>query len=141
MLMQQFCDATGLSRDTVRFYVRQGLLRPAVGTATGGTSRNRYQVFDAGHVERARVIRTAQALGFSLREVAALARTYEQEGLTSARRAAILREHLSGLDARLALLTSMRAYVHAKMIWLQDGARGPEPCLPESTSNAPPWAT
>ena len=55
MLIKGFCEATGLSRDTVRFYVRRGLLSPAIGSGAG----NRYQVFDAAQVERAKVIKAA----------------------------------------------------------------------------------
>lgn len=66
MLIGESTRVTGLSRDPVRCYVRRGLLQPAIGA--GGT--NRYQSFDADPVERALIIRNAQALGFTLREIA-----------------------------------------------------------------------
>jgi MerR family transcriptional regulator, copper efflux regulator len=37
MLISEFTRATGLSRDTVRFYVRRGLLAPLAGNK-GGSS-------------------------------------------------------------------------------------------------------
>ena len=64
-----FARASGLSRDTVRFYVRRGLLTPLAGNKCGS---NPYQVFTGEHVQMARTIRMAQSLGFSLREIAAL---------------------------------------------------------------------
>jgi DNA-binding transcriptional MerR regulator len=135
MLIQEFCRATGLGRDTVRFYVKRGLLTPAVGAVRGGSPggpvpgvpSNRYQVFDAAQVERARLIREAQALGFTLAEIAALAAAYERGALTAARRAEVLRAHLAALDARAARLDVLRDYLGAKLRWVEAGERGAAP--------------
>ena len=70
MLISEFARRAGMSIDTVRFYIRKGLLAPATG-AKGGS--NPYQIFTEAHLEGARIIRMAQGLGFSLREIAALA--------------------------------------------------------------------
>jgi|CXWL01.1.fsa_nt_gi DNA-binding transcriptional MerR regulator len=56
----------GVSLSTVRYYEREGLLRP-----DGRTSGN-YRVFGAEAVERLRFIRAAQASGFSLADVKTL---------------------------------------------------------------------
>jgi MerR family copper efflux transcriptional regulator len=68
MLISEFARATGLTRDTVRFYVRRGLLTPAT-NAKGG--RHPYQSFTAADVQAAKIIRSAQSLGMSLKEIAA----------------------------------------------------------------------
>lgn len=125
MLIQEFCRASGLSRDTVRFYVKHGLLRPSV--APG----NRYRVFDEAQVERARLIRSAQALGFTLREISALGAAYERDGLPPARRAEVLRDQLARLDARAAQLDAVRGYLAAKLRWVEAGEAGPPPRLGE----------
>jgi DNA-binding transcriptional MerR regulator len=135
MLIQEFCRTTGLGRDTVRFYVKRGLLTPAVGSAPRGSQgssaravpSNRYQVFDAAQVERARLIREAQALGFTLAEIAALAASYERGALTAARKAEVLRAHLAALDARAARLDALRAHLGAKLRWVEGGERGAAP--------------
>lgn len=127
MLIHQFCEATGLSRDTVRFYVKRGLLTPSIGA---GQSTNRYQVFDLSQVERARLIRAAQGLGFTLTEIAALAKAYEDGALTRARRAEVLREHLAALDERAARLRAVRSYLSAKLRWVESGERGAPPATP-----------
>jgi MerR family transcriptional regulator, copper efflux regulator len=54
-----FARRTGLSRDTIRFYERKGLLVPTV-------EANGYRTFDQQAVERAQAIQVAQGLGFSL---------------------------------------------------------------------------
>ena len=55
--------------DTVRFYIRRGLLTPET---NGKGGRNLYQNFTAEHVTMARFIRIAQSVGMSLKEIAAI---------------------------------------------------------------------
>ena len=135
MLIQQFCEATGLSRDTVRFYVKRGLLRPAI--ADG----NRYQIFDTAQVDRARLIRAAQGLGFTLTEIADLATAYEAGALTRAKKQAILRAHLAALDERAARLREVRRYLAAKLRWVEAGERGVPPSAPRQVAAAAPRST
>lgn len=145
MLIQEFCEATGLTRDTVRFYVKRGLLTPAIGArsadappagrthAIPGRSQpptNRYQVFDDTQVERARLIRAAQGLGFTLAEIADLASAYEAGGMTRARKAVVLRAHLAALDERALRLRTVRRYLSAKLQWVEAGERGAPPSTP-----------
>jgi MerR family copper efflux transcriptional regulator len=136
MLIQEFCRASGLTRDTVRFYVKHGLLRPTIGAPasrqpagrhTTEPPSNRYQVFDATQVQRARLIRAAQSLGFTLREIAALATVYDAGGMTASRKAAVLRRHLAGLDARAVQLDRVRTYLAAKLEYVESGEVGPAP--------------
>lgn len=134
MLMQQFCEATGLSRDTVRFYIKKGLLSPTVGSvSSSGHASNRYQVFDTAQIERAGLIRSAQMIGFSLSEIAELAADYEQGRLTAARKAEIIRTQLTLLAERAAKIAALRAYLGAKLDWVEGGERGAPPTLPQHT--------
>lgn len=59
-------DAAGVGVETIRYYERRGLV-PQPGRATGA-----YRRYGRGHVDRIRFIKRAQALGFSLEEVATL---------------------------------------------------------------------
>ncbi|HKU72017.1 MAG TPA: MerR family transcriptional regulator [Burkholderiales bacterium] len=59
-------DAAGVGVETIRYYERRGLvLQP-------GRSGAAYRRYGAQHVERVRFIKRAQALGFSLEEIATL---------------------------------------------------------------------
>ena len=124
MLISEFADAAGLSRDTVRFYVRRGLLRPLAGNKGGA---NPYQVFTDEHVQMARTIRMAQSLGFSLREIAALNVEYQAKSITPSRGAEILRGQLGRLEEKAAHVNAMMGYIRAKLAWLDGGSKGPEP--------------
>ena len=133
MLIKQFCEATGLPRDTVRFYVKRGLLKPTIGSASG----NRYQHFDTAQVERAMLIRSAQGLGFTLRQIAELAKDYEQEALSSADRASVLRAQLAQIIGRERDLREMRRYLEAKLLWLETGASGAQPTFGQTRRSKP----
>ncbi len=71
MLISEFAIAAGLSRDTIRFYVRLSLLQSQT-TAKGG--RRPYQLFSAEGVQAARIIRIPQSLGMSLKKISGTAK-------------------------------------------------------------------
>ena len=62
-LIGELAEQAGVNRETLRYYERRGLLRPALRTASG------YRVYDRGSAARLRFIKRAQAFGFSLEEV------------------------------------------------------------------------
>jgi len=124
MLVSEFARAAGLTPDTVRFYVRRGLLKPQAGRKGGS---NPYQVFTREHVEFARMIRMAQSLGFSLREIVALNVEYQARRITPSRAAEILRGQLGRLAEKAAHVEAMMRYIRAKLAWLEAGGKGLEP--------------
>lgn len=62
----QAAAAAGLAATTLRYYEREGLLRPASRSHAG------YRLYDAAAVERLRFIRAAQAVGFTLEDIRVL---------------------------------------------------------------------
>ena len=62
MRIGKLASATGVSRDTLRFYEARGLIH----AARGG---NGYRVYARETVQTVGYIRTAQKLGFSLQEI------------------------------------------------------------------------
>lgn len=126
MLISEFARAANLSPDTVRFYVKRGLLQPEIGRKGGS---NPYQVFTRTHLETTRLIRIAQSLGFTLREIAAISREFQIHGSSRNRRIALLRERLVSLDEKAAEIARMAAYMRAKIAWMEKGEVGPEPTL------------
>ncbi len=124
MLISEFARAAGLTTDTVRFYIRRGLLKPLAGKKGGS---NPYQVFTNEHVQMARTVRMAQSLGFSLREIVALNVEYQAKRMTAARAAEVLRGQLGRLEEKAAHVNAMASYIKAKLAWLEAGGKGPEP--------------
>ena len=118
MRIGAFCAATGLSRDTVRFYEREGLLRPRVGAS--GT--NTYREFDAAMVDRVRGIQRAKDMGFSLREIRSLATAFDRNPRDRAAQARWLREKLVDVDARIRAAREMKAHLLEKLARLESDA-------------------
>ena len=65
---------TGLTRDTIRYYERVGLLPKPRRTPSG------YRLYEPPIVNRLMLIRNAQQFGFSLREIASFLRVRETGG-------------------------------------------------------------
>jgi MerR family mercuric resistance operon transcriptional regulator len=78
-------DAAGVGVETIRYYERRRLLPQPV--RSGGA----YRHYGARHVDRVRFIKRAQALGFSLEEVATLLELEDGTDRRSIRRIASAR--------------------------------------------------
>ena len=63
LLIGELAQHTGVNRETLRYYERIGLLRPARRTAAG------YRVYDRESAARLFFIKGAQTFGFSLEEI------------------------------------------------------------------------
>lgn len=124
MLISEFARRAGLTIDTVRFYIRRGLITPEKSSKGG---RNAYQVFTADHILAARIIRTAQSLGMSLKEIAAISRARREGRVTRDRSIEILRAQLGELEAKARQVEALRLYLVAKLDWLGGGEKGPPP--------------
>jgi len=141
MLISEFARRAGLSTDTVRFYVRKGLLAPETGMKGGS---NPYQLFSGQDLEAARMIRMAQSLGFSLREIATLGAEYNSGRMTPERSLELMRMQLARLEEKAAQIDAMVRYTRAKVAWLEGGQRGAEPafgdhggCMAEAIETRP----
>ncbi|CAN7311002.1 MerR family transcriptional regulator [Bosea sp. LjRoot9] len=126
MLISEFARATGLTTDTVRFYVRLGLLRPGAGSKGG---RHPYQIFSESDVGAVELIRLSQAAGLSLKEIAALGAERRAGHMTAERRIEVVTAQIGKLETKAAELKAMADYLRAKRAWLASDAQGNEPEL------------
>ncbi len=126
MLISEFSRRTGLARETVRFYVRSKLFKPK-STNKGG--RHPYLLFTEEDLHTAEVIRVGQALGLSLRELSQLREARRQGRMQLPQRTALMKDQLARLEAKSLELKKLKAYVRAKIAWLERGENGPEPRL------------
>jgi DNA-binding transcriptional MerR regulator len=102
LLIGALASQAGLSRDTLRFYEKLGLLRPA-GRTTGG-----FRWYGPEALHRVRVIQRALIIGFSLSELASLFRD-RAAGKPPCRRArALAAQKLDALSAQISLLVQLR---------------------------------
>jgi MerR family transcriptional regulator, copper efflux regulator len=123
MLISEFARVTGLTRDTVRFYARLGLLQPQT---NGRGGRHPYSIFTDKDIQAAEIIQILQSLGMSLKEIAVI--NQERHGeLTCERSLEITRAQLVRLEAKATELEMMISYVRAKIAWLTRVKQGPRP--------------
>lgn len=101
MLIGELAAAAGLSREALRFYEQQGLIRPR-------RMANGYRDYPAEAVALVQYIRTAQQLGFTLAEIGdRLPAIWDAEdpGPAVAR---VLAAKLQEVDHRIAALQALR---------------------------------
>jgi len=92
---------SGLSRDTIRFYEREGLLPPAPRSSTG------YRLYSPSVLERLHFIRQAQTLGFSLAAIRDLLHGY-QDPEACHRVRHLLEQKIAELDQRMRDMRALR---------------------------------
>ncbi|GGY29982.1 MerR family transcriptional regulator [Paludibacterium paludis] len=124
MLIGEFARRSGLSQDTVRFYVRKGLLQPRRGRQ--GRSHG-YHEFSERDVALAALIRFAQSLGLSLQEIGDVTRELLWTGISPEREVALLDAQLAKLAQKAAELEQLAGYLRGKRDWIASGRSGDEP--------------
>ena len=132
--MSEFARVTGLSPETVRFYVGRGLLRPRR-SSVGGS--NPYQVFSADDVTAARMILLQKSLGYSLAEIAELDRAYRSGARSAVRAADVLRTQILKLEERRAELDGALVFLREKLAWVEAGKRGEAPRFGDIDGHCP----
>jgi DNA-binding transcriptional MerR regulator len=91
----QLAAASGLSRDALRYYERQGIL-PRSRRTSGG-----YREYDGAAVDRVRFIKQAQAHGLTLREIRDLVSHQSDAGRTRCRHVRdLLARKVTEMEAR-----------------------------------------
>lgn len=99
---------TGLSRDSLRFYEKRGLLQAR-------RTQNGYRDYPAEAVQWLGYVRTAQQLGFTLAEIATdLPLLSQGEDAGPALRATLARK-LTDIDARIAALQGLRTALASRL--------------------------
>lgn len=92
----------GLGAATLRYYERLGLLPRTPRTASG------YRLYDRNAAQRLRFIRRAQALGFSLEQVAELLALHDNPRGTARQVKRLTEAKIADLEARIRDLEQMK---------------------------------
>lgn len=128
MLIGEFSRATGLSRDTIRFYEKIGLIDESE------TSRaaNNYKHYHPSLVERMNLIQHAKMLGFTLDEIRQQIREWESDRLSNADKRAIILDKIPVIERKIDELIKVREYLQYKLACLQDEVPDHRPGLSQS---------
>jgi DNA-binding transcriptional MerR regulator len=99
---------SGVSRDAIRFYEKIGLV-------SGRRLANGYRDFPPESVPWLQYVRTAQALGFSLAEIARTGEELRDAPDAAEALSALFEEKIKVVDARMAQLAKLRAELEARV--------------------------
>ena len=104
----RLAGVTGVSRDTLRFYEKRGLIRSV-------RHGNSYRDYPEETPQLIGYIRTAQALGFSLSEIGEHLPALWGAKAPGSEVAALLREKIGAIEARIVALTALRDELIARL--------------------------
>jgi DNA-binding transcriptional MerR regulator len=108
MRIGDVAQATGISRDTLRFYEKRGLLRAR-------RHANGYRDYPPEAVQWLTYIRTAQALGFTLAEIEADLPLLADPAASGDAIRGALRDKLAEIDRRIAGLATLRSELQRRL--------------------------
>jgi len=103
MLIGEIAKRCGVSIQAIRFYERQGLLRASERKPSG------YRVYTGIEVRRLSFIKRAQALGFTLKEVAEVLRIRDRGNCPCNEVTGLANKHLQSVKAQIRKLQRFEA--------------------------------
>lgn len=124
MSISQLARSAGVGVETVRYYQRRGLLPDPRPQKTGASGIRHY---GPDEERRLRFIRSAQAAGFTLEEIAELLHLDSTDDRPRAR--AMARSRIEALDARIAELERARQSLSKLARDCAAGGMGPCPII------------
>ena len=98
----KLAKAAGVNVETLRYYIRRGLLPEPPRRESG------YRMYPPENVERLRFIKSAQELGFTLEEIQQLLSLRVDENATAGDVRRQSEEKVAQIDAKIAALQQMR---------------------------------
>lgn len=117
MLIGELAKESGLSKDTIRFYEKLGILKAAVRRAGSRI----YKEFDQTTIERLRLIKATQKLDFTLREIKQLSNDWENESaIPPSEKAEIIKAKIAELDAKEQQIIEIKQYLINKLCYLEN---------------------
>jgi MerR family copper efflux transcriptional regulator len=127
MLIGELAQKTGLSKDTIRFYEKMGLIEAKARQAGTRT----YMDFSLEMVERVVMITRGKSLGFTLNEIKHLITTWGNVSIPASEKLKAIDRKLDEINQKIQQLKEIETYLTAKRNGItQESA--------SQTSNTPP---
>jgi MerR family copper efflux transcriptional regulator len=122
MRISELAQEVGLSIDTIRFYEKRGLLDQS----HFSRHANRYRDYSEVAVSRLLLIKQGQAAGLTLAEIGNWIDAWETDQLTLEEKIDFFMRKIDEVDARIAQLEGVKAYLREKIQMMVDSAAKPE---------------
>ncbi|MEO0896594.1 MAG: MerR family transcriptional regulator [Bacteroidota bacterium] len=118
MLIKELEEKSGLSRDTIRYYEKIGLLE----IKSSDRKENNYKSYTEAHLHRLLLIQEAKKMGVTLKQIGDYIKAWEEDSLTYDEKKWIFNSQLDHLNKRIETLQNLKAYVQRKLEKLEEGA-------------------
>lgn len=128
MLIGELSKQSGLSRDTIRFYEKMGLIR----VMPKERRRNNYKEYSEGTLERLLQIKRVKSFGFTLNEAADFLEMIASNQASCEKVAEKMTEKIAQLDEKIMGLIEVR------QIMLTSVNKCQQQCSPHSSDNCCP---
>ncbi|MEM6525529.1 MAG: MerR family transcriptional regulator [Bacteroidota bacterium] len=116
MLIGELSEDSGLSRDTIRWYEKIGLINGENMTRDS----NNYRIYDDEVLEKLILIRRSKSFGFSLKEIKGMLMLVESENLNCTSTIPMIDAKLDVLEEKITGLQNVRR----KLIDLKENCSG-----------------
>ena len=104
MLISQLSKITGLSRDTIRFYEKKGLVK----VPSSARRRNNYKEYSSAIVQKLLVIKEIRGFGFTLDEIRGIIKLYESDPRSCSKNAPLVLKHLERINQAILHLSAVQ---------------------------------
>ncbi|MDA0689108.1 MAG: MerR family transcriptional regulator [Proteobacteria bacterium] len=115
-LISEFADKAGISVDTIRFYIKKGILKPKCGTKGGNYP---YRIFSETELEDLQTMKVSQLLGMSLSEIRELLEITRSGSPRNKRMAIRVEKRRAQLLKRKDEIQDLIHYLDAKLAWIR----------------------
>jgi DNA-binding transcriptional MerR regulator len=107
MLIGELSQKTGLSRDTIRFYEKQGLV------LVGRKERrdNNYKEYSADTLYRLLMVKRLKGFGFTLNEIIVLLQAMEEDAATCGNVSQQMQDKITLIDAKIKELEETKVMI------------------------------
>ncbi len=112
MLISELSQKTGVSKDTLRFYEKAGLLN-----STNKRGENNYRNYDDEAVLRLEFIKHGKALGFTLGEIRKAMDEWDR--LSTTDKVQITRKKIAEMDEKISQFQEFKCHLIEKLKWLE----------------------
>ncbi len=103
--IKQASELTGINLETIRYYEKQGLIKPIL------REQNGYRVFDENQLEQLRFIKTCRNIGFSLNDIKTLLQLQQTPNKQCNEINALAEQHLAYLDEQITELQQVKTFL------------------------------
>ena len=116
MLIGEICNKTGLSRDTIRFYEKKGLIK----VTRSDSEWNNYKNYTAQNLNRLLLIKKAKGFGFTLNEICEILDLYEINAANCSTLLTKVNQKLADIDEKIRQLQDVKKMIADKVNAVSD---------------------